>query len=59
LAQTNNDAENERLFIQRMLSLKRNDFWRDDPWWAYNLSHVRDTNSLIEEMYKKFGELLR
>lgn len=43
-------------FIQRVFTLDVNDFWKDDPWWAYDLAHVRDAPALIKEMRRMMGE---
>jgi tetratricopeptide (TPR) repeat protein len=59
LAHNRNDSEGALFAIQRVFTLPRNDFWKDDPWWIYNLSHVRDASALLEEMYRMFGELPR
>jgi tetratricopeptide (TPR) repeat protein len=45
--------------LRRALTLPRNDIWKDDPWWVYDLSHVRDAEALVAEMRRMFGELPR
>ncbi len=50
LAHSGGDAEAARLAAQRVFELPIEDFWNDDPWRIYDLSHVRDAAALIEEL---------
>jgi len=59
LAHSDNDTEHALDNIQRVFELPRHDSHNDDPLWAYDLSHVRDADVLIEEMHRMFGELAR
>jgi hypothetical protein len=55
LAHSQDDAEGALLAMQRVFALPRTDFRKDDPWWTYDLSHVRDAATLVAEMHKMFG----
>jgi tetratricopeptide (TPR) repeat protein len=59
LAGKYNDPEGALSILQRVFALKIADFWKDDPWWSYDLSHVRNSRTLIEEMHRLFGALPR
>jgi tetratricopeptide (TPR) repeat protein len=59
LAQSSADIEGAFLAIQRVFELQRTDSWNDDPWWIYDLSHVRNADALAEEMRAIFGGLQR
>ncbi len=59
LARNDGDTQNALLFIQRVFALPRHDAWEDDPWWVYDLAHVRDADALVAEMQKTFGGLSR
>jgi hypothetical protein len=59
LADSNGDVEGAFLAIQRVFALPRTDSRKDDPWWTYNLSAVRDADALVAEMHQLFGELPR
>lgn len=59
LARGSDDVQGAFLAIQRVFELPRTDAWKDDPWWTYDLSHVRDAEALIEEMHETFGRLPR
>jgi hypothetical protein len=56
LARISNDPDNASLAVERVLALKRKDPWADDPWWTYDMSHVRNADALIEEMRRALGE---
>jgi len=45
--------------IRQVLTLPITDPQREDPWWAYNIAHVRNADVLMAEMRKVFGELPR
>ena len=55
LAHDIDDVEGALRELQRVFELPRKDLWRDDPWWSYDLAHVRDASSLVDEMRKAFG----
>jgi tetratricopeptide (TPR) repeat protein len=55
LAHSSDDVNGAFLALQRVYELPRADLWKDDPWWAYDLSHVRDADELVAEMHKVFG----
>jgi tetratricopeptide (TPR) repeat protein len=59
LAQIDDDAESAFAAVQQVFELPRRNVREDDPWWIYDLSHVRNAEALLEEMYKKFEELPR
>jgi tetratricopeptide (TPR) repeat protein len=59
LAHSSDDVKGALLALQRVYELPRADLWKDDPWWAYDLSHVRDADELVAEMHKVFGGLPR
>ena len=56
LALDNNNTEDALRALQRVFGLQIKDRWNDDPWWVYDLSHVRDAAALVAEMQKKLGE---
>jgi tetratricopeptide (TPR) repeat protein len=57
LALDNDDTEGALRALQRVFGLQIKDRWNDDPWWVYDLAHVRDAAALVAEMQKKLGEL--
>ncbi|MBN1568319.1 MAG: tetratricopeptide repeat protein [Acidobacteria bacterium] len=57
LARNNDDTRSAWIAIQRVFALPRNDQWEDDPWWVYDLAHVRDADALVAEMQNAFGGL--
>ena len=57
LSHSGGDGKGALLALQRVYELPRADLWKDDPWWAYDLSHVRDADQLVAEMRKAFGGL--
>jgi len=59
LARSSDDIENAFLALQRIFALPLNDPWEDDPLWIYDLSHVRDADTLVGEMHEMFGRLPR
>ena len=59
LAQIDDDSESAFAAVQRVFELPRQNIREDDPWWVYDLSHVRNADALLEEVYKKFDELAR
>ena len=59
LAHSSDDVKGALLALERVYELPRLDLWKDDPWWTYDLSHVRDSDKLIADMHKMFGELPR
>ncbi len=59
LAQIDGDAESAFSAVQRVFELPRQNIREDDPWWVYDLSHVRNADALIEGMQKTFAELPR
>jgi len=56
LALDNDDTEGALRALQRVFGLQIKDRWNDDPWWVYDLAHVRDAAALVAEMQKKLGE---
>jgi tetratricopeptide (TPR) repeat protein len=56
LALDNDDTEGALRALQRVFALQIKDRWNDDPWWVYDLSHVRDAAALVVEMQKTLGE---
>ncbi len=59
LARSSDDIEGASLALQRVFDLPDRDGWEEDPWWGYDLSHVRDADYLIAGMRKSFGALPR
>lgn len=57
LARSGNDLEGALLSLKRAFALPRKDPWKDDPWWVYDLAHVRDADALVAEMHRMFGGL--
>ena len=57
LARSSDDLEAALLSLERAFALPRQDPWKDDPWWTYDLAHVRDADPLVAEMHKMFGGL--
>ncbi len=56
LANSSGNVEGAWLAIQRVFELPRMDSWKDDPWWTYDVSPVRDADALVAEFYRMFGE---
>ena len=59
LADGGGDVEDALLGIQRVFALPRTNSMKDDPWWVYDLSYVRDADALVAEMHEVFGRLPR
>jgi len=59
LARSSDNVEGAFLALQRVFALARTDSWEDDPWWIYDLSHVRDAAALVSEMQETFALLPR
>jgi hypothetical protein len=59
LANNSGDVEGAFLAMQRVFKLPHTDSWRDDPWWTYDVSPVRDADALVSELYRMFGGLPR
>ena len=57
LAHSDNDVNGALLSLQRVFGLPHTDRWNDDPWWIYDVSHVRDATARMDEMRKAFGGL--
>ena len=55
LAHSSGDTAGALLAVQRMFALPREDSWQDDPWWVYDIAHVRDAGAFIEELHKLLG----
>jgi tetratricopeptide (TPR) repeat protein len=45
--------------MKQVLSMPITDPQREDPWWDYDVAHVRSANDVMAEMRKAFGELPR
>ncbi|MBZ5499998.1 MAG: hypothetical protein LAP85_26675 [Acidobacteriia bacterium] len=43
--------------MKQVLTLPVMDPKREDPWWDYNVAHVRNASELVAEMRKAFGGL--
>lgn len=52
LAHSGGDTEGALLAAQRVFALPREDFWNDDPLWIYDVAHIRDETTLVEELRK-------
>jgi tetratricopeptide (TPR) repeat protein len=59
LAQIDDDAEGAIAAVQSVFELPLGNMREDDPWWIYDLSHVRDADARMEAMQKAFGGLYR
>ncbi len=59
LARSNNDREGAILAVQRVFELPLGNVREDDPWWIYDLAHVRDAEKLVQELQKTYGALPR
>ena len=59
LAGSDDDLEGAIFDVQLVFELPLGNIREDDPWWIYNLSHVRDADTLMEEMQTEFGRLPR
>jgi len=57
LALDGDDFEGALAALKRVFALHPRDGWNDDPWWVYDLAHVRNAEGLVEELQKMFGEL--
>jgi hypothetical protein len=45
--------------MKQVLTLPIMDPRREDPWWDYDVAHVRNAEELMAAMRKVFGELPR
>jgi tetratricopeptide (TPR) repeat protein len=54
LARSNNDTGGALNAVTRMLALRADASEPNDPWWAYDIAHVRDADALIAEMYSAY-----
>ncbi len=59
IARNSDDLQGALTFLERVFALPRKDPWTDDPWWIYDLAHVRDADTLVDEMRKMLGGLPR
>jgi tetratricopeptide (TPR) repeat protein len=59
LSGRSDDAKGALDAVQRVFGLRMDDLRNEDPWWAYDLAHVRNADVLIMEMHKIFGEFRR
>ena len=59
LAGSDDDLEGAIFDVQLVFELPLGNIREDDPWWIYDLSHIRDAEKRVEEMQKRFGELPR
>jgi tetratricopeptide (TPR) repeat protein len=59
LARISGKAKDAHLDMQRVFELPHADPWNDDPWWTYDLAHVRNADALVAQMHKLFGDLPR
>jgi tetratricopeptide (TPR) repeat protein len=55
LAHRNGDLKNAFLPLQQAFKSAAKELSISDPWWMYDLSHVRDVSMLVAEMQKAFG----
>jgi tetratricopeptide (TPR) repeat protein len=55
LADRSDDLDGTNSLLQRVFALNVKDIWKDDPWWSYDVAHVRNASVLIAEMYRMFG----
>lgn len=55
LARSDGDAEGARDAMERALTLQVS----QDPWWTYDVAHVRNADALMTEMLRAFGGLPR
>jgi tetratricopeptide (TPR) repeat protein len=59
LARSRGDSTGALNTVERALTLKVNDPLGEDPWWTYNVAHVRNADALMADMRKAFGGLPR
>lgn len=59
LARSHENARGAWAALQKVFALQPRDSMEADPWWSYDISHVRNADSLIEEMKQMFRELPR
>lgn len=59
LARNQNKTSDAIENIQRVFALPPASSGADDPFWVYDLSHVRNADALVEEMHRMFGGLPR
>lgn len=57
LARISGDFNGASLAVQRVFKLPAGDGVPADPWWVYDVSHVRNVLSLLSGMYGAFGRL--
>jgi tetratricopeptide (TPR) repeat protein len=57
LSGRSDDAKGALDAVQRAFALPVKDLWNDDPWWVYDLAHVRNADALIVEIRKIFGRV--
>jgi tetratricopeptide (TPR) repeat protein len=59
LANQDGDINSAFSTLQRVFALKVQDTWKADPFWNYDVAHVRDALALVAEMYSMFGGVLQ
>lgn len=57
LARSSGDFVTALQYIQKVFSLPPDSAQLNDPWWEYERECCRDSESLIADMRKEFGEL--
>ena len=55
LARAGDDIAGAQAAVQRVFDLPHRDAWQDDPYWVYDIAHVRDSSALVAELYKTLG----
>jgi hypothetical protein len=57
LARKGGDSQTAAISIRQLFALPSPRSLGTDPWWIYDLSHVRNAPSLMANMHKMFGEI--
>jgi tetratricopeptide (TPR) repeat protein len=57
LARVSGDFNGASLAVQKIFKLPSGGSIPEDPWWVYDVSHVRNVSALISEMYREIGGL--
>lgn len=59
LALRSGDSPKVLFAMERVLTMPDTDPDREDPWWYYNVAHVRNADALLVGMRRTFGGLPR
>jgi tetratricopeptide (TPR) repeat protein len=56
LAHSSGDSERAFEALQQIFALKPPNPSDNDPWWNYDLSHVREAEELVSKAFEGLGE---